>query len=235
MTPMTLAPVLASTSTPPRPPTTPATTCTATSATSYRRLSLRRSRNWTLATLALLVTAWVVTVLSPWSVIFFPLPYRMGHRSNKAQQYLRNPGKYKSVSAFAPISNPINCPWGQKAFKGYFGEDQQEKWKQHDATELLKGYSGNKSDLKILIDVVSTLVPGCFYKETFSNKNPGNRRQLLQTRPTTPREPGERRHQPRPRQGKLHNPLPARLRPLVLLHVLLRGRPRRPCGQGFAW
>ena len=31
---------------------------------------------------------------------------------------LRSPGKYKSVSAFAPISNPINCPWGKKAFAG---------------------------------------------------------------------------------------------------------------------
>ena len=39
---------------------------------------------------------------------------------------------YKSVSAFAPIANPINCPWGQKAFKGYFGEDQQQKWKEHE-------------------------------------------------------------------------------------------------------
>ncbi|KAJ5183176.1 esterase D [Penicillium capsulatum] len=67
--------------------------------------------------------------------------------------YLRNPGKYKSVSAFAPISNPINCPWGQKAFTGYFGEDQQQKWKEHDATELLKNYSGEKDKLKILIDV----------------------------------------------------------------------------------
>ncbi|KAF7712216.1 S-formylglutathione hydrolase, partial [Penicillium ucsense] len=65
--------------------------------------------------------------------------------------YLRNPGKYKSVSAFAPIANPINCPWGQKAFKGYFGEDQQEKWKAHDATELVKKWKG--SDLDILIDV----------------------------------------------------------------------------------
>ncbi|KAJ6107688.1 Esterase [Penicillium sp. IBT 18751x] len=64
--------------------------------------------------------------------------------------YLRNPGKYLSVSAFAPICNPINCPWGQKAFKGYFGEDQ-EKWKEHDATELLKKWTDK--DLDILIDV----------------------------------------------------------------------------------
>jgi S-formylglutathione hydrolase len=64
--------------------------------------------------------------------------------------FLRNPGKYLSVSAFAPICNPINCPWGKKAFKGYFGEDQ-EKWKEHDATELLKKWSDK--DLDILIDV----------------------------------------------------------------------------------
>ncbi|KAL1984009.1 hypothetical protein VTN96DRAFT_9694 [Rasamsonia emersonii] len=65
--------------------------------------------------------------------------------------FLKNPGKYKSVSAFAPISNPINCPWGQKAFKGYFGEDNLEKWKEHDATELIKKWKGQKVD--ILIDV----------------------------------------------------------------------------------
>ncbi|PWY90720.1 putative esterase [Aspergillus heteromorphus CBS 117.55] len=64
--------------------------------------------------------------------------------------FLRNPGKYKSVSAFAPISNPINCPWGQKAFSGYFGEDALEKWKEHDATELVKGWKGR---LDVLIDV----------------------------------------------------------------------------------
>lgn len=67
-------------------------------------------------------------------------------------QFLKNPGKYKSVSAFAPIANPINCPWGQKAFKGYFGEDNLEKWKEHDATELIKKWKGQKVD--ILIDVV---------------------------------------------------------------------------------
>jgi len=58
---------------------------------------------------------------------------------------------YKSVSAFAPIANPINCPWGQKAFKGYFGEDQQQKWKEHDASELVKQWKG---PLEVLIDVV---------------------------------------------------------------------------------
>jgi S-formylglutathione hydrolase len=65
-------------------------------------------------------------------------------------QFLKNPGKYLSVSAFSPIANPVNCPWGQKAFKGYFGEDQQETWKEHDATELVKKYKGS---LDALIDV----------------------------------------------------------------------------------
>ncbi|KAL4787856.1 Alpha/Beta hydrolase protein [Aspergillus varians] len=65
--------------------------------------------------------------------------------------FLRNPGKYKSVSAFAPISNPVNCPWGQKAFGGYFGDDAKEKWKEHDASELVKGWKGKTVD--ILIDV----------------------------------------------------------------------------------
>ena len=65
---------------------------------------------------------------------------------------MKNPGKYLSVSAFAPISNPINCPWGQKAFGGYFGEENKEKWAEHDATELVKVWEKNKP-LEALIDV----------------------------------------------------------------------------------
>ncbi|GES64118.1 putative esterase [Aspergillus terreus] len=65
--------------------------------------------------------------------------------------FLRNPGKYKSVSAFAPICNPINCPWGKKAFGGYFGGDEKNpKWAEHDATELVKKWKG---PLDALIDV----------------------------------------------------------------------------------
>lgn len=54
---------------------------------------------------------------------------------------LKNPGQYKSVSAFAPICNPINCPWGQKAFTGYLGNNKEE-WKSWDACELVKVYKG---------------------------------------------------------------------------------------------
>lgn len=50
---------------------------------------------------------------------------------------LRNAKKYKHVSAFSPIVHPTQCPWGQKAFQGYLGDDK-EQWKTWDATELVK-------------------------------------------------------------------------------------------------
>jgi S-formylglutathione hydrolase len=49
---------------------------------------------------------------------------------------LRNPELYRSVSAFAPIAAPTRCPWGEKAFSGYLGDDR-EAWKQYDASELV--------------------------------------------------------------------------------------------------
>jgi S-formylglutathione hydrolase len=48
---------------------------------------------------------------------------------------LRNPEKYRSLSAFAPISSPMRCPWGEKAFSRYLGEDR-ESWRAYDATAL---------------------------------------------------------------------------------------------------
>ncbi|XXQ29775.1 S-formylglutathione hydrolase [Plasmodiophora brassicae] len=64
--------------------------------------------------------------------------------------YLRNPGMYKSVSAFAPISHPMACPWGTKAFAAYLGSDQ-ETWKQYDATCLIAEHR-NVEGARILID-----------------------------------------------------------------------------------
>lgn len=73
--------------------------------------------------------------------------------------FLKNPGMYKSVSAFAPISNPVKCPWGEKAFTGYLGGDKAD-WVKHDATELIKTHKG---DFPALIDVVSSCsVSICF-------------------------------------------------------------------------
>ncbi|MDC0505962.1 S-formylglutathione hydrolase [Candidatus Gracilibacteria bacterium] len=62
---------------------------------------------------------------------------------------LKNPDKYQSISAFAPIVNPIASAWGQKAFAGYLGNDQQS-WKQYDACELIK--SGSRHSNTIFID-----------------------------------------------------------------------------------
>ncbi|MDP3846572.1 MAG: S-formylglutathione hydrolase [Pseudomonas sp.] len=61
---------------------------------------------------------------------------------------LRNPGRYQSVSAFAPISNPLNCPWGEKAFSGYLGENRNS-WREWDACALL---TGAQERLPMLID-----------------------------------------------------------------------------------
>lgn len=61
----------------------------------------------------------------------------------------KNPGLYKSVSAFAPIVNPINCAWGKKAFTGYLGSDENT-WKEYDSSELVKKYNG--PPLEIFID-----------------------------------------------------------------------------------
>ncbi|XP_077300133.1 S-formylglutathione hydrolase [Arctopsyche grandis] len=55
---------------------------------------------------------------------------------------LKKPGLYKSVSAFAPICNPIECPWGVKAFTGYLGPKESGKWEEWDAVELVKSYNG---------------------------------------------------------------------------------------------
>lgn len=65
------------------------------------------------------------------------------------------------MSAYAPIANPSKCPWGEKAFKGYFGEDEKAKWAEHDATELVKSWAGPSLD--ILIDVV------CFHQALVSS------------------------------------------------------------------
>ena len=56
---------------------------------------------------------------------------------------LKNPDYYKSVSAFAPISSPMRCPWGEKALTGYLGPDRSA-WRHYDATALIeeRGWRG---------------------------------------------------------------------------------------------
>lgn len=82
---------------------------------------------------------------------------------------LRNPGLYRTASAFAPIANPIAAPWGRKALTGYLGTagddangenatDDASSWRRWDATELIR-QAGKQADqqqaanrLRLLID-----------------------------------------------------------------------------------
>ena len=61
---------------------------------------------------------------------------------------LKYPHNFRSVSAFAPICAPSQCPWGKKAFTAYFGENKED-WLKHDANELMKTSSLN---IPMLID-----------------------------------------------------------------------------------
>ena len=64
---------------------------------------------------------------------------------------LRHPGLFKSVSAFAPICAPSQCPWGHKAFTGYLGADSAT-WSAHDATALMASMRSAPYPGGILID-----------------------------------------------------------------------------------
>ena len=64
---------------------------------------------------------------------------------------LRHPHLFRSVSAFAPIASPTRCPWGEKAFSAYLGEDRAE-WAGHDAARLIEAGVGAGCYDDILID-----------------------------------------------------------------------------------
>jgi S-formylglutathione hydrolase len=92
---------------------------------------------------------------------------------------LRNPGMYRSISAFAPIVNPIASPWGQKAFSNYLGNDQA-LCQNYDATELVKQY---QVPFPILIDqgsadqfLVDQLMPEKFSQACTASKQALNLR-----------------------------------------------------------
>ena len=64
---------------------------------------------------------------------------------------LRHPDLFTSVSAFAPISSPTRCPWGEKAFSAYLGEDRGH-WDRHDAARLIEGGAAAGRFDDILVD-----------------------------------------------------------------------------------
>ena len=61
---------------------------------------------------------------------------------------LKNQSRFSSISAFSPITNPTQCPWGEKAFTAYLGDNKQA-WAEYDSVELLQA---GKPSLPILID-----------------------------------------------------------------------------------
>lgn len=56
---------------------------------------------------------------------------------------LRQPGRYASVSAFSPVVNPVECPWGEKAFSNYLGDNRAD-WSDWDACELILAKSSQQ-------------------------------------------------------------------------------------------
>jgi S-formylglutathione hydrolase len=64
---------------------------------------------------------------------------------------LKYPNLFKSVSAFAPIAAPTQCPWGEKAFSAYLGADRSQ-WLKHDASELMTAAKTSPFPAGILID-----------------------------------------------------------------------------------
>jgi len=68
--------------------------------------------------------------------------------------FLKNPKLYKSVSAFSPICNPINCKWGKKNFSGYLGTENINEWKLYDTCELIQNSKimASHKNVQILVD-----------------------------------------------------------------------------------
>ncbi len=88
---------------------------------------------------------------------------------------LKNPGKYRAVSAFSPICSPMNCPWGEKALGNYVGPDKAA-WIQYDASALIPMA---KERLHILVDqgqedgfLVNQLKPELLQAACLSAKHP---------------------------------------------------------------
>ena len=81
---------------------------------------------------------------------------------------LRNPALFRSVSAFAPICAPSQCPWGKKAFSGYLGQNEQD-WLPYDATALMATGRSNPFPNGILVDqgLADKFLPDQLFPEAF--------------------------------------------------------------------
>jgi len=88
--------------------------------------------------------SWLIHELLPLATEAFPIDAKrigiFGHSMGghgALTLALRHPGQFKSLSAFAPICAPSQCPWGEKAFSGYLGDDRSA-WLAHDASALMQ-------------------------------------------------------------------------------------------------
>ncbi|MDA9950988.1 S-formylglutathione hydrolase [Oligoflexaceae bacterium] len=99
--------------------------------------------------------SYIMDEIHPWISSTFELTDRIsisghsmgGHGSLTIG--LKNASSFTSISAFAPIVNPMLCPWGTKAFTGYLGSDPA-LWAEYDACSLVK--TGHKHPKPILVD-----------------------------------------------------------------------------------
>ncbi len=102
--------------------------------------------------------SWLIRELIPLVRANFPAdPARLGVSGHSMGGHgaltlaLRHTGLFRSVSAFAPIASPMNCPWGEKAFTAYLGADRS-KWRDHDACALLRSGLAHGYFDDILVD-----------------------------------------------------------------------------------
>jgi len=105
--------------------------------------------------------SWIVHELLPFVARHFAIDDRrlgiFGHSMGghgALTLAMRHPGRFKSLSAFAPICAPTQCPWGEKAFSGYLGEPggDRAQWLAHDASALMKSQIAAPYPQGILID-----------------------------------------------------------------------------------
>ncbi|WER50136.1 S-formylglutathione hydrolase [Cupriavidus sp. WKF15] len=80
----------------------------------------------------------------------------------------RHPQRFRSVSAFAPIAAPMQCPWGEKAFTGYLGTDRS-RWAGHDASALMAAQTAAPFPAGILVDqgLADQFLPNQLHPEAF--------------------------------------------------------------------
>lgn len=79
---------------------------------------------------------------------------------------LKNPDIYRSVSAFAPIVSPTNCPWGEKALSGYLGNDRTA-WADYDACALIEKHGQLNNEILIDQGVADNFLEGQLKPELF--------------------------------------------------------------------